>query len=486
MKGKHFIGKQLFEVSFGSSRNAYAVQQKLSELFWHKIVPELDLLFGRLISNDEVITMDKIVLDLGEVSLKGDGINAFVNRILALLKEELNTIEFSANFSNTSIGGVGIKRKQPLREHYFDLWLYWLEKGVFPSYVIHPEPDWIEQVLETLALDYKAIRRLEEISKRSPVAVKRLVLQHQPEDLKSLAEVFTGFSQNELLSFLKELSTIFKNENSLKGSIVIRDLEVTFWVHVFDHIIVKGHKKSAFQLCTELLKLPIICTYYPLFKAISNKKSIEYPVLVKVISKAPDIRKNRGMVEASIGLAKEKPKPIIDEIRALESQNPTDSTQFFRNAGVILIHTFLSQFFKKINLLEGKEFKNPESRSRAAVLIHYLATGQEKVPEYELILPKFLCGIPPNVPLDHMLKLTTEEKQEANTLLQAAIDHWGALGNTSPNGLREAFLQREGKLIKEETGWKLYMEQKAQDLLIDRLPWNISLVKFPWMKDLLR
>jgi hypothetical protein len=84
------------------------------------------------------------------------------------------------------------------------------------------------------------------------------------------------------------------------------------------------------------------------------------------------------------------------------------------------------------------------------------------------------------------LQLNDEECSAADTLLQAAIDHWAVLGKTSPDGLREVFLQRDGKLIKEGHSWKLSVEQKAQDILLDKLPWNLSLIKLPWMKEILK
>jgi hypothetical protein len=70
-------------------------------------------------------------------------------------------------------------------------------------------------------------------------------------------------------------------------------------------------------------------------------------------------------------------------------------------------------------------------------------------------------------------------------LLKNVISHWGALKNTSPDGLREVFLQRNGKLmIKDETA-TLQVERKSYDVLLEKLPWNISKVKLPWFKKII-
>lgn len=159
---------------------------------------------------------------------------------------------------------------------------------------------------------------------------------------------------------------------------------------------------------------------------------------------------------------------------------------FVRHAGVVLLHPFLPAFFRKFDLLEEEDFRNALSRHRAVHLLHYLSAGTAGLPEYEMVLPKFLCGMPLDIPLEREITITEEEQEESDTLLQAAIEHWGALGSTSADGLREGFLQRDGKLEKRPNGWYLVVEQKTIDILLDQLPWSISMIKLPWMKELLR
>jgi hypothetical protein len=57
----------------------------------------------------------------------------------------------------------------------------------------------------------------------------------------------------------------------------------------------------------------------------------------------------------------------------------------------------------------------------------------------------------------------------------------GALGNTSVEGLREAFLRREGLMRREADGWTLTVSPRAYDMLLDRLPWGFGVVKLRWM-----
>ena len=81
--------------------------------------------------------------------------------------------------------------------------------------------------------------------------------------------------------------------------------------------------------------------------------------------------------------------------------------------------------------------------------------------------------------------LIQSDREEAETVLQAAISHWQALKNTSINGLRSSFLLRQGLVREVENGWRLRVERKPFDILLDQLPWGIGIIKLPWMEEIL-
>ncbi|MDO9613448.1 MAG: contractile injection system tape measure protein, partial [Bacteroidota bacterium] len=158
---------------------------------------------------------------------------------------------------------------------------------------------------------------------------------------------------------------------------------------------------------------------------------------------------------------------------------------FLDNAGLVLLHPFFESLFRDFELLAEGQFKDSETKTIAVHLLHYLATKQELAPEYDLVLEKFLCAWDLDLPIAREVTLSQEMKNESETLLKAAIKHWSALKNTSPDGLREGFLQREGKLILNGFQDRLVVESKAQDVLLSFLPWGYSIFKLPWMKSAL-
>jgi hypothetical protein len=178
------------------------------------------------------------------------------------------------------------------------------------------------------------------------------------------------------------------------------------------------------------------------------------------------------------------PPPWVE--RAIVLSSDEEATGIYLNqAGLVLLHPFLNLYFDDAGLLTDDHFRDETCQQIAIYLLHYLATRQTTPPEYELVLPKFLCGWHLDEPV-HCPELPDTALTEAEHLLQTVIDYWTALKSTSPDGLREGFLQRQGKLTRTgDKTWKLQVEKQAIDVLLSRLPWGVSMVKLPWMDNLL-
>lgn len=170
---------------------------------------------------------------------------------------------------------------------------------------------------------------------------------------------------------------------------------------------------------------------------------------------------------------------------AEEEDTPSTEPVFVENAGLVLLWPFLSTCFQRVNLMSAGKFKDNESAYRAVHLLHFLATGEEAPPEYRLTLNKLLCGVKTAKPVLKNLQLSPEEKEVCEALLKAVTQQWEPLRNTSVNGLREAFLQRNGRLETEDERYLLRVEKKAYDMLLDKLPWSIGMIKTSWMEKVI-
>jgi hypothetical protein len=102
-------------------------------------------------------------------------------------------------------------------------------------------------------------------------------------------------------------------------------------------------------------------------------------------------------------------------------------------------------------------------------------------PEYLLTLNKILCGLAVHTPVRRDIDLTQAEKDAVDGLIAAMIAHWKTVGNTSVRGMRESFLQREGRLRTKDGGWQLLVQSRAFDMLLDSLPWGFKIIRHAWM-----
>ncbi len=165
-----------------------------------------------------------------------------------------------------------------------------------------------------------------------------------------------------------------------------------------------------------------------------------------------------------------------------ESSTTAIDALHVRHAGLVLLHPFLPQLLRTLALHTADAPLSDASLPRAAALLHWLATGRDEVFEFELPLVKILLGLAPEAPLaPSMALLSDADRAEADALLAAVVQHWSALGTTSAGVLRNTFLDRPGLVRAAGRAWHLQVETHAFDVLLDRLPWGIALIKLPWM-----
>jgi hypothetical protein len=153
------------------------------------------------------------------------------------------------------------------------------------------------------------------------------------------------------------------------------------------------------------------------------------------------------------------------------------------NAGLILVAPFLPELFKNLGISENNQLTDI---NQAIAIMHYIVHGNLEYHEYDVLLCKVLCGLENNEPIEIMNLLPDICTSEVEQMLSTAISYWTALKNTTPDGLREGFLSRKGKLSHRFDEWFLLVENKTLDVLLQQLPWTIGFIKLPWMKKMLK
>jgi len=458
----HIIQKVNIDIDVPDIKTARHIYGNFSEFWNTKLLPKLEQALKNSFQGSQSARYEKLSLEFTARSIE---------EIEGLLIEQLPAELISAVSYKKSQQTVKGSEKADLAKPGYELvttddttsisstekilnnFIFFLRHGKQEWYVSQ-EQNWLDEILltETIRSSERRIwLPLFMILAESPVAPERLFSQFTSS---FCFFIITHFSTVTSITATKKTGFLIAEEErsseqakaNLKSLLKILAIEITRAGDFSSPVITKVN---------ELLHKPRIGNIIP-----PGIKGHEYPT--------PG--------QASSGKANTDQTDEVGE--------ETDGI-YVRHAGLILLHPFLQYFFKNLGLLRGEEFAGNESKETAVHLAHFLATGLEQPYEYELIFEKYLCAWPHGVPVNRFVTLTNNMKQEAEQLLKAVIHHWKVLKNSLPAGLREGFLQRNGKLVLGEQQHKLIIEKNSIDILLDQLPWSHSIITLPWLKKVL-
>lgn len=416
---KHLIGKQVIALNLDAGQNAFSIQQQASDFYYEQIAPALEKLFDELSSANEIICIEKLEIDLGDLGWRNDRFTLDKESIYRILKQTLG------NTVSASVNGIGSHARVSYRtpeENTCLQWLYYLENGVLPWEVKSTDAKWLEQVLHQLATDHVLIEKTKRLIINDLWFLSRLVGEHHDEFLVKLAEVITATRQPELIEQVSALADEY-SDAFVETPLTKKEI----WVQVLQQYA-------------------------------ADKTDLDFQKLLRI---------ERKIIPAS-----------TDRL----DQKTIREGMFCQYAGLVLLNPFFRHLFNHLLSLEDERFKNAASLEKAVVLLYFIATGKSEAKDYELVVPKVFCGMQLHeVIREESLLLTDVEREEALDMIHAAIEQWDILRDTSVEGLRESFLAREGKLLIKESGIEFRIESKGIDVLLDHLPWNLSLIKFPWL-----
>jgi len=456
---QHIIKKQIINLSVDKKMDAFDLQQKVSDEYWSRIVPLLQKTFDAASSEEETISLDRLEIDLGIISVKEIERGSFEEQVFKKIDEQLTALKYEA--------ASKIKVTKESRQLSISgQWIYYMQHGYLPWNVSRINEDWYKNALESFASDSIAINNLRNLINNDHNSIERIVFQNQEDFLKSLIETLTAENQNTLPEQINEIAELIFSDEKNKSqfnSTEKKELKLKLWQQVL-----KCAASSETNLKSSKIVGLLLINNFPL--------------------------EDMGMKKMNDFLLKNKIAPVLlkQVIKEKEFKEPRDNEQineegiFVTNAGIILLHPFLNSFFTNLHLVNEDSFVNGISHQKALYLLHYLATGNSKPEEHELVIPKILCAYPLEIPVNHLIEFTANELKEVESLMTSAIGQWEILKRTSPDGLREGFLKRNGKLFMKRERMNLQIEASSIDMLLDHLPWNLSMIKLPWMHDILK
>jgi Contractile injection system tape measure protein len=448
---QHIIKKQILKIDLDNKLDAFRMQHGVAGFYQYEIIPVLEKVFNELSDEETIIAMDKIEIDLGVLTAieveKKTGIDIY-KAISSQVREAIGNIKLTDHAAPSPL--IYSKALNIARQ-----WLFYMQHGYLTWNTIVINDAWYRSVLEAFAVDFESAAALRRLIISSQQSLNRIIYQHTENFLQTLMEILTAEKQTNLLSVANELVRISSSVSLVQNKTPDQAVTVTrekIWA-----LLLTAAAGAEKHLTTERLREKIL-----------NRVTVD-----KIIQK--DISANKNSTEPA---SANTPADIFHQIN--------EEGIFVQYAGLVLLHPFLHSFFKKLQLVKVAEFVSTDAHQKAVFMVHYLATGSMQAEEYELVIPKLLCAYSFDETMPKHIELNEQEMAEANNLLEAAIAQWEILKNTSAAGLREGFLQRNGKLYSKNDNLYLQMETNSIDIVLDYLPWNLSMIKLPWMKELLR
>lgn len=462
---RHVIKTQVLDLVTNSTDEAFGLQQSLSHFFYSSILPVLEKTFDKVAPADRMISLDRLELDLGDLTMKDIQKEDWAKLLMAKLERELkDNLQLEQSRHLPVDTGIAVSQQ----------WIYYMERGYLPWNAIETDNAWFNHVLEGFASDSKAIERLRQLIGENPKAVSRIVRVHDPAFLAHLVEVLTTRKQTRLAKVISGIHHLLERKATINISSAQENGRKT-WVQVLSWA--AGNSNSAEEEVIEkaVFASLTLTDLQQLQDKIANRNELKMYKQVLVAE-----LKKRSLMETP---KQEQPASPVEKV---EKPLLPGEGLFIGHAGIVLLHPFLQRFFQYTSLWNGVQFTNRFSQQKAMVLLYWMVAGNCDPQEHELVIHKILCGYPVNDPVEPGISVTQDDKEIAAGLLEAVIAEWTILKNTSRQGLAEQFLARNGKLICKDDDLRLQVESNTVDVLLDHLPWGIGTIKLPWMPRMLK
>lgn len=516
---KHIIKRQTLDLEYSDQSDTLALQEKLSKMVHGDFKTQFSSLLDQYAVNGNIVHIERLEVDLGDVRVE-DFLDSFMEKAHVALSEVLDA---PATTVTTQAKRSGALLIDYLKHGYVS----WQFAKDYPDAAIKDvikdlEQEQIATIKKHASTDARVRKRLVQLLPFSDIQQWYPGLSFSQKDQVHAFGVLGKFekilSQKSVEHAAATIQLIWFEAWVKAGS-----SEAEFWKRLLSGLVFKRSRipkmkraQALLWLMNEIEKPSEITLSKKELKQLQNsfdkipdgfKRVLELakPILLKnselgklnhalipadepfdsilnVVSK--DLTEDGQ--PASELLSNEAPTNNI--LAHKETTEPTNMNLqekiFGPMAGLVIVHPFLSKLFENLGLLDVKKnvFHSPENHIQAVHVLAYLAIGDARYEEHQLVIPKLLAGYPLDQPIDLVSQLSEEAKTTCGELLQAIISHWPALGNSSPDAVREAFLQREGALEFQDGGWRLAVEKKSLDVLLQSLPWGIGVIKHPWMQ----
>lgn len=500
-KAANIILRQTLEFDFNGNADGFVLQQETTRWCHDELTPAIESAIDAIAPEEQHLKIDSLFIELSIDGSKQWSNNLAIkicDELSQQLKTHIHPVASGIKTATTESRSIE-KLHQQDSENFFELLSIYLQHGYFPWWSsIHSKQQFETKLNDWLQAHAAAFAQQLVKLLASGNVKRRISYNFSPESFALLISALLNLPEADVKKITEDAQ--FINTWHIPKAVAVMDMQ-QFHLLLLENIEVLPFEKALAETIRQWINkaFPFAKTATAeILQKLQSKhviyawkqESSKHTNVNTVLSAASS--NNKELVQEDNYATVKKDHTITPVMHPGEVQQKQQSPKeqimspegiYINNAGAVIIAAFLPVLFYRSGLLHAQQILHID---KAVNILQYAITGRQHCEEFELVLPKLLCGVEIDAVIRTDVDLTEAEANEVNNMLQSVIEHWNILKNTSVDGLQESFLKRNGKLGFYNNEWHLQVEQKPFDMLLQQLPWNISMIRLAWMKHVLK
>ena len=371
----HLINQLKFQINCPGEDEAFQLRHSFQDTLQEQIVNAVDKVCSDNVAEDEWIHIDQVEIDAGTFSSH----SLYTDFDLVFRKKFEEELLRKISFLTEE------KRKTSREDSWLELLIHFLQTGVLPWWAIEA------------TTDLKKISR--HLLTAHPLTCKSFFYSNLFQNIWTRAAFqLDSESQAIIISFFEKLGRakeiMSAYASTLAKQLSISDLPITKGrSHIINSILIlNGPLIFKEEEPGKLLRRLFVDHLEEILLVPADIPIAEVFSLFNKIAEDDVFNDVKGNIEFAF-------VENIEHTPFDQHANKQPLKYIVKTAGVILLAPFLQRLFLKLNLYDKSGWIAKDSVFRAVHILKFLASGEQNVPEYRLVLEKLLCGLSPEQPI---------------------------------------------------------------------------------------
>lgn len=232
---KHIINRQVLELTIPERGRAQSIQNKTSDVVKRRLLPALDKLFSKISVTNEIIRIDKLIIDLGTIQ-ENELENVFVEKTVKEISDKIDRLKISGSLktAKSHLNGNSSETAEKFLstskiKDMLGQFVYFLQTGHFPWWnkssgklalpgrKVSSGTAYFEEIFnQVLKCESEVLKNAIFPLLRNPFVRQRLIFQFNHSQIYSLLERINYQLIKSYLALFQTLFSLIKSTQKRK------------------------------------------------------------------------------------------------------------------------------------------------------------------------------------------------------------------------------------------------------------------------------